>query len=86
MNSEPDEVGPPKNHQLYYIPNNPGLTMVMLKNIEHMCYFHCDYFHDDGNGQQVYKFFPNYYILNSVIVAHQQKLALYMMLKQKTDP
>lgn len=32
-----DEIGPSKNHDLYYDPSNPH-TLVMLKNIELMSY------------------------------------------------
>ena len=51
-----------------------------------MGYFHCDSLHDDGTGKQVYKFFPNYFILNNIQKAHQQKAILHTMLNQKTDP
>ena len=51
-----------------------------------MGYFHCDSLHDDGTGKQVYKFFPNYFILNNITIAHRQKQLLHAMLNQKTDP
>ena len=40
MDPEPksDGVGPSKNHKLFYDPENPDKSMVMLKNIEHMGY------------------------------------------------
>ena len=85
MDPEPDEVGPPKNHQLFYNPNNPDDTMVMLKNIEHMGYFHCDSLHDDGTGKQVYKFFPNYFVFSNITISHRQKQLLHTMLNQETD-
>ena len=86
MDPEPDEVSPSKNHQLFCNPNNPATTMVMLKNIEHMGYFHKSSWIDDSSGKQVYKFFPNYFILNNISIAHKQKKVLHAMLQQQTDP
>ena len=58
----------------------------MLKNIEHMSYFQKSSCINDSSGKKVKKLFPNYFILNNITVAHQQKVTLHAMLNQKTDP
>ena len=51
-----------------------------------MGYFHKSSWVDDSTGKQVYKFFPNHFILNNITISHRQKAVLHTMLNQKTDP